>query len=184
MKFRTSQAAAGLLALGLLTSAAALASSKMDLNAGANRTLRHFYALTPANRELASKAAGILVFSRVTKGGIGVAAEYGEGVLRLHGKTVNYYSVGSASVGLTLGASEHSEIIMFMSQDALDKFTNSKDWSVGADTAIALVSRGDGGQYDTATLDKPILGFVFGEKGLIGDLSFEGTKISRIKTTG
>jgi hypothetical protein len=45
------------------------------------------------------------------------------------------------------------------------------------------VSGDAGGQYDSATLNKPILGFTFGEKGLIGDLSFEGSKITKIKTT-
>jgi hypothetical protein len=47
----------------------------------------------------------------------------------------------------------------------------------------AVISKGAGGRYDTTTLGKPILGFVFGEKGLIGDLSLEGTKITKIKTT-
>jgi hypothetical protein len=45
------------------------------------------------------------------------------------------------------------------------------------------VSKGAGGQYDSTTMGKPILGFVFSEKGLIGDLSLEGTKITKIKTT-
>jgi lipid-binding SYLF domain-containing protein len=70
---------------------------------------------------------------------------------------------------------------MFMTQGALDKFTKSEGWSAGGESAIAVVSQGAGGTYDSATLGKPILGFVFGEKGLIGDLSLEGTKISKIK---
>jgi lipid-binding SYLF domain-containing protein len=122
-----------------------------------------------------------LVFSHVAKGGVGVAGEFGEGVLRVKGVTADYYSVGAASVGLTLGFAKHSEVIMFMTQGALDNFTRAEGWSVGADTAVALVSQGAGGQYDSATVGKPILGFVFGEKGLIGDLSFEGTKITKIK---
>ncbi len=67
-----------------------------------------------------------------------------------------------------------------MTQDALDKFTNSKGWSIGADTGVALVKVGAGGDYDTETLKKPVVGFVFGEKGLIADLSLEGTKINSI----
>jgi lipid-binding SYLF domain-containing protein len=122
-----------------------------------------------------------LVFGRVTKGGAGVAGEFGEGALRINGATADYYSVTSASVGLTLGYARHSEVILFMTQDALEKFRKSEDWSAGADTSFALVSKGSGGQYDTATLNKPVLGFIFGEKGLIGDLSFEGSKITKIK---
>jgi lipid-binding SYLF domain-containing protein len=71
--------------------------------------------------------------------------------------------------------------MLFMTQDALEKFRKSQDWSAGADTSFAVVSKGSGGQYDSATLNKPILGFIFGEKGLIGDLSFEGSKITKIK---
>jgi lipid-binding SYLF domain-containing protein len=77
----------------------------------------------------------------------------------------------------------HREIILFMTQGALDKFTKSEGWFAGGDTAIAVASQGAGGQYDSATLGKPILGFIFSEKGLIGDLSLEGTKITKIKTT-
>jgi hypothetical protein len=104
--------------LGLMTSAASFAHSKAHLDAGAGNALTHFYALNPANRKLVDRAAGVLVFSRVTKGGAGVAGEFGEGVLRVKGETVNYYSVGSASVGLTLGVARHSEIILFMTQES------------------------------------------------------------------
>jgi lipid-binding SYLF domain-containing protein len=181
MKLKALSASIGLAILGL-TASPSYAHTKAQLDASATKTLSHFYALNPENRKLARRAAGILVFSRVTKAGAGVAGEFGEGVLRLKGETVNYYSVGSASVGLTLGVGRHSEIIMFMTQDALDNFMKSEGWSVGADTAVAVVSEGAGGQYDSAVVGKPIIGFVFGEKGLLGDLSLEGSKITKIKT--
>ena len=123
----------------------------------------------------------MLVFPRVTKGGVGIGGEFGEGVLQVNGKTVGYYSVGAATVGLTLGLANHSEIIMFMTQESLDKFISQAGWSIGADAGITVVSGGANGSYDTETAKKPILGFVFAEKGLIGDLSLEGSKISKIK---
>jgi lipid-binding SYLF domain-containing protein len=83
------------------------------LDASAAKTVKHFYALNPANWKLLEKAAGVLIFPRVTKGGAGIAGKFGEGVLQLKDETVNYYSVGSASIGLTLGVGQHSEIIMF-----------------------------------------------------------------------
>jgi lipid-binding SYLF domain-containing protein len=180
MKFRNPYAAAGLAIVALFASAAVLAASKAEIDASVGTALTKFRALNPANRELLHKAAGELVFPRVTKGGIGIAGEYGEGVLRVKGQTVSYYSISSASVGLTLGLAKHREIILFMTQDALDNFTNSKGWSIGADTGVALIKDGAGGTYDTETLQKPILCFIFGEKGLIGDLSLEGTKINSI----
>jgi lipid-binding SYLF domain-containing protein len=182
MELKALTAIIGLTLLGLIASTGAYSHSKAQLEVSADRALNHFYTLNAANRQLAKKAAGIRVFSHVAKGGIGVGGAFGEGVLRIKGATVDYYSVGAASVGLTLGFAKHSEVIMFMTQDALDKFTRSDGWSVGADTAVALVSQGAGGQYDSATVGKPILGFVFGEQGLLGDLSFKGTKITKIKT--
>jgi lipid-binding SYLF domain-containing protein len=183
MHMKSLTAAAALAIVGLLASAATLAHTKAEIDRSADRALKHFYMLNPSHRELVGKAAGVLIFGHVTKGGVGVAGEFGEGVLRVQDHTVDYYSVASASVGLTLGVATHREIILFMTQDALDRFTKSEGWSAGGDTAIAVVSKGAGGQYDTATLGKPILGFVFGEKGLIGDLSLEGTKVTKIKTT-
>lgn len=176
---------AGLAILGLLAATApSFAATKAELDASANKAMKHFYTLGSKNKELAGKAAGILVFPSVTKAGAGVAGEYGEGVLRVKGKTVDYYSVSSASVGATLGVGSHSEMIMFMTQEALDKFLESNGWSVGADAAVSVVTQGAGGEYDTATLGKPILGFVFSQKGLIGDLSLEGAKITKAKTKG
>jgi lipid-binding SYLF domain-containing protein len=182
MKLRTLTAVTGLAILGLLASAPSFAATKAELNASAKKALTHFYTLGSMNKELAGKAAGILIFPSVTKAGAGVAGEYGEGVLQVKGKTVDYYSVTSASVGVTLGVGTHSEMIMFMTQEALGKFTKSDGWSVGADAAVAVVTQGAGGEYDSATLGKPILGFVFSQKGLIGDLSFEGAKVTKIKT--
>jgi lipid-binding SYLF domain-containing protein len=170
--------------LALLAFAApnAFARTRAEIDADTATTLQHFFAMNPANKRLADKAAGFLVFPRVTKGGVGVGGEFGEGELKVKGATNGYYSIGSASLGLTLGVAKHREIIMFMTPEALEKFTSSAGWSIGADTAIALVKTGAGGQYDSETLDKPVLAFVFGEKGLIGDLSLEGTKVTAIKT--
>ena len=175
-------ASTGLAILALGTSAAVLAADQMQIDHRVSKTLQQFDALNPANVSLSQKAAGMLVFPRVTKGGIGIGGEHGDGALLVGGKTMGYYSVGAASVRLTLGLAKHSEIIMFMTQEALDKFTSSDGWSIGADAGITVVSGGANGSYDTQTQQKPILGFVFGEKGLIGDLSLQGSKISKIKS--
>jgi lipid-binding SYLF domain-containing protein len=181
MTLKASMAITGLALLALIASAPSFARTKAQIDFSADNALARFYQLNPQNKGLADKAAGMLIFGRVTKAGAGVAGEFGEGVLRVNGSTLDYYSISSASVGLTLGYAKHSEVILFMTRDALDKFTSGGDWSVGADTSVALISKGAGGQYDTASLGKPILGFIFHEKGLIGDLSFEGSKITKIK---
>jgi lipid-binding SYLF domain-containing protein len=181
MKTQNIFTAAGIAMLGIGIAATAIAASRAEIDGNVVMALKEFKALNAANSDLGKKSAGMLVFPRVTKGGVGVAGEYGQGVLQINGKTVNYYSVGAASVGLTLGLAKHSEIIMFMTKESLDKFTSGEGWSIGADAGITVMSQGASGEYDSKKQDKPILGFIFAEKGLIGDLSLEGSKISKIK---
>jgi lipid-binding SYLF domain-containing protein len=180
MKVRNLYTAAGVAVAALFLSAVSFSATKDQIDARVQNTLAQFDQLNPANQDLVRRAKGILVFPRVAKGGAGVAGEFGEGALQVNGKNVGYYSVSSASIGLTLGFAKHDEIIMFMTQDALDKFTNTKGWVVGADTGVAVMSKGAGGDYDTKTLQRPILGFVFAEKGLIADVSLDGSKITQL----
>lgn len=167
-------------ALSIAAAGTAFADTKAELDVGVHETLKSFDALNPHNRQLLHSAAGTLVFPRITKGGAGIAGEYGEGALRVGGRTVGYYSVSSASIGLTLGAAKRSEVIVFTTPESLNQFTSSKGWSVGADTGVAMIHSGGGANYDTDTLKKPVVGFVFAEKGLIGDLSLDGSKIDKI----
>ena len=171
----------GLLILTLGASVAARAESKQEIDVSVKDTLQRFTNANPAHAELLRKAVGVLVFPRITKAGAGIGGEHGNGALLKGGTIANYYSLTSASLGLTLGAGQRSEVLLFMTHDALEKFEASHTWNVGVDAQVALVSQGAGGQYDTDTLGKPILGFVFDEKGLIGDLSLKGSKIKRIE---
>jgi lipid-binding SYLF domain-containing protein len=167
--------------LSALTATAALALDTAALDKEVTATLDHFYALSKNNQYFEQNAAAVLVFPRVTKAGVGVGGEHGEGALLENGKTVGYYSTSGASIGLTLGVSLHSEVILFNTAEARDTFLKSGNWSIGADTSVAVVKKGAGGTYDSETLKKPVLAFVFGEKGLMGDASLQGAKISKLK---
>src|SRR5450631_4254473 len=138
----------------------AVAQSKAIIDGNVREAVTQFNRLDKRHEHLAHRAAGVLIFPQVTKGGIALAGEYGEGALQVNGETVDYYSIASASVGLTAGMATHSEIILFMTPDALHKFINSRGWSVGADTSVAVVSRGMAGDYDINALEKPVLVFV------------------------
>ena len=164
----------------LLVSALALADTKMEINAGVDAALQQFYAQDHSHRDLVDKAAAVLVFPRITKGGAALAGAYGEGALLEHGHIVGYYKIASASLGATVGFAQRREIMLFMTDEARDRFVKNHGWAIGADAGVAVLSKGAGGQYDSQTLRKPVLAFVFGEKGLIGDVSLEGTKISEI----
>jgi len=167
-------------AVAALLGSVALAVDTAALDKQVAATLNRFYALKPENKSLVDHAVAVLVFPDITKAGIGVGGEHGDGALLEQGHTSGYYSITGASIGVTLGVSHHSEVIIFNTQAARDKFVNGQDWSIGADASVAVAKTGAGGNYDTTTLKKPVAAFVFGEKGLMGDASLGGAKISKI----
>jgi lipid-binding SYLF domain-containing protein len=164
-----------------LTGTPALALDTAALDKQVAATLDHFYTLARDNRFLADNAIAVLVFPRITKAGIGVGGEHGNGALLESGKTVGYYSISGGSIGLTLGAARYSEVILFNSPEARDQFVKGADWLIGADASVAVINTGAGGIYDTRTLEKQVLAFVFGEKGLMGDASLKGARISKVE---
>ena len=156
------------------------AASAAEINDEVNATLRSFVAQNPSARELGRKAAGILVFPSVIKGGLGVGGEYGEGVLIVKRESAGYYNIISASFGFQLGVQSRSVIIMFMTDKALAEFQNAYGWKVGVDGSIVVVTVGAGGSIDTNTLTSPVIAFILDPEGLMYNLSLEGSKISRI----
>ena len=166
----------------LFATAPALAASKEEIDAGVKEALAELYEKSSAARDLGAKAVGILVFPKVVKGGVGVGGEFGEGALLVGGKTSGYYNTASGSIGFQLGLQQKSQVIMFMTQKELDKFLeqNNDGWKAGVDGSVALATLGAGGQLDTETAKKPIIGFIFSNKGLMYNLTFEGSKISKI----
>jgi lipid-binding SYLF domain-containing protein len=121
------------------------------------------------------------VFPRVIKVGFGFGGETGEGALRVRGRSVEYYRTTAGSFGLQLGAQAKSIVIAFMTLDSLDKFRNSSGWKVGVDGSVALIDLGAGKTIDTGNIKDPVVGFIFGAKGLMYNLTLEGTKISKLK---
>jgi lipid-binding SYLF domain-containing protein len=169
-----------LLSLALAWSGWASAMSPAEIDAGVHATLQAFYTQNPGHHELVDKAAAVLVFPHVTKAGVAVGGLHGEGALLVNGKIVKHFEVSGASLGATLGVAEHSEVILFMTKEARENFERSKGWTIGADAGVAVASKGAGVEYDMETLRRPVLTFVLGEQGLMGDLSLAGQKITPI----
>ena len=144
-----------------------------------DEALANFSKQVGGARKLMQEAAGVLVFPKVYKAGLIVGGEYGEGALRIRGRTVEYYTTAAASLGLQLGAQKKTIILLFMRRDVLERLRNSKGWKVGVDASVTLVDVGAGGSMDSAQLNKPILGFVLGRAGLMYNLTLEGSKITK-----
>ncbi len=170
-----------MLLLAVLAVPVAEAGSREQLDAEVREAVNTLYEHSSAAKELAARASGMLVFPNVYKGGMGIGGEYGEGALLIGGSTVAYYNTVSASIGFQLGAQKKSQVILFMNPGELQKFRDSEGWKVGVDGSVAIATLGAGGQIDTETSKKPIIGFIYSNKGLMYNLTFEGSKITEIK---
>ncbi len=157
-----------------------LAWTAKEINAGIKPSLDKLKDIKGGNAVL-KKAAGLLVFPAVFKAGIGLGGEYGEGALLIRRKTVDYYSTAAASIGFQLGVQKKTIIIAFLDKGALKDFRNSEGWKVGVDASITVIAVGADGSMDTAKTNKPIVAFVFDQKGLMYNLTLEGAKISKLK---
>ncbi|MFL9931413.1 YSC84-related protein [Paraburkholderia sp. RL18-103-BIB-C] len=156
-------------------------SKRRAIDAKVHGTLSKLYANVRGSRELVDKANGVLVFPSVIKVGFVAGGEYGEGALRVGGKSVGYYSTVSGSFGLQAGAQSKAVIFLFMTHDALNSFRRSKGWSVGGEGSVALLKVGANGAIDTTTATAPVNAIVLTNAGLMGDVSLSGTKVSRLK---
>ena len=158
----------------------AVAASAAAIDADADLALQNLFREYPHAEELEKNAAGVLIFPNIVKGGLVIGGEFGEGVLRKGGSTAAYYNIASVSYGLQIGAQGYSQVLMFMTEDALDFLDKSEGFEIGADASVALVEKGVGGELSTNTAQSPIIGFVFGQSGLMGGIAIEGSKITKI----
>jgi len=168
-------------AVALFLPMTGFAASAEEIDARVDEAIASFQAEVNGADVFLNQAAGYLVFPRVIKVGIGVGAETGEGALRVRGRSAGYYRTTSGSFGLQLGAQAKSIVIAFMTNESLSKFQNSSGWQVGVDGSVAIIDLGAGKQVNTANIKDPVVGFIFGAKGLMYNLTLEGTKISQLK---
>jgi len=159
----------------------AYAKTAAEIDADANQTLNRFYKEVNGAKELTASAKGLLVMSGVTKGGFVVAGTYGQGALRIGGKTAGYYNLVAGSYGFTVGVQQMDIILAFMTQEALNQFKNVDGWEVGVTGNVAMIDVGGGKRLDTTSLQDAVVAFVFDPKGLMFDVSLKGAKFTRIK---
>ena len=164
--------------VALVNTAAAKGAQEIDIKV--DGTLEKFKSEVTGGAEFLKKANAVLVFPDVIKGGFIVGGEYGKGALRSGGKTTGYYSIASASLGLQAGAQQYTIVMVFLTDEALVKFRDSKGWEAGVDGSVAIAKWGAGTDINTQNFKDPIVGFVLDNKGLMVGISLEGSKISKI----
>lgn len=170
----------GLFFLSAFANLSYAAQSAKEIDAKVDAALEQFQAEVFEGKNLINKAKAVLVFPKVIKGGIGIGAEYGVGALRINGKTVDYYNTITGSFGFQLGGQVMRVYLFFMEEGALKDFRASEGWKAGVDGSIALITVGADGSVDTFKTDEPIIGYVLGQKGLMYNLTLEGSKYNKI----
>jgi len=179
MKFRQITILAYLGVLLVMTTPAD-AASKEEIDIKVNAAIERFQGEVEGGQEFLNRAKAVLVFPEVIKAGLGIGGEYGEGALRINGTSVGYYSTAAASIGFQIGAQMKTVILVFLDADALSKFQASSGWEVGVDGSVAIVEYGAGKNINSTNITDPIVGFIISNKGLMYNLTLEGSKISRL----
>jgi lipid-binding SYLF domain-containing protein len=161
------------------TSATVIAqkSAKLDKKVAAATT--KLLADSPAAAKLAKTAKGILIFPAVKKAGFMIGGQYGEGSLRVDNKTEGYYKTTAASFGLQAGGQKFGYAMFLMNDKALNYLKESDGWEIGVGPSLVVVDQGVAKSLTTSTLKDDIYVFFFGQKGLMGGLGLQGSKISK-----
>ena len=60
-------------------------------------------------------------------------------------------------------------------------FRRKDGWKIGVDGSVTVVTLGVGGSIDSNQITRPVLAFILDQKGLMYNLTLEGSKISRIR---
>jgi lipid-binding SYLF domain-containing protein len=153
---------------------------RASIDAGVNEALARLYQQAPGSRPLVEQAHGVLVFPDVLEAGFLFAAHRGEGAMRVRGQTRSYHATTSGSFGLQAGAQSTAIFLLFMTEDALTRFQKSNGWHVGADASVTLITVGASAQVTTTTAQQPVIGYVLSNRGLMGGISLDGTRITRL----
>ena len=171
------------LAINIAASGVSLAASKATIDRDAKATLDRLYKENPGAKALGEKSVGVLVFPSIVKGGFIIAGQFGDGALRKNGKSVAYYRSLAASYGFQAGAQAFGYVLFFMDQDSLRYLDNSAGFELGTGPSLVVLDSGFGKNFSTTTLQKGIYAFIFDQKGLMGGVGIQGTKITKINPT-
>lgn len=159
----------------------ARAADAAQLDQAAHAALQDLYAKVPAAKVLGEKARAILVFPSITKAGLVIGGQYGEGALIRGGKTVAYYSTAGASYGLQAGVQKYGYAMMFMTDAAFQALDKVDGFEVGVGPTVVVVDEGVARNATTATMKDDIYAFVFDQKGLMAGIGIQGTKITKLQ---
>lgn len=180
-KFSATFALAFLLGAPLALAADAPKEKPSKLAADSRATLNKLYAKVAGAKAIGAKAVAVLVFPKVTKAGLMIGGQYGEGTLFRNDKVVAYYSTAGASYGLQAGAQTYGYAMFFMNDKALAQLDAAQGFEVGVGPSVVVMDEGMAKSTTSTTMKDDIYAFIFGQQGLMAGLGLQGNKISKLQ---
>jgi lipid-binding SYLF domain-containing protein len=163
-----------------LTPGPALAASAAEIDRDVTRAIQDMYTQEPKSKDLVARSKGILVFPNIVKAGFMFGGQYGEGALRKKGRTVAYYNTVAASYGFQAGIQTYGYALIFMTDAALKYLDKSEGFELGSAPSIVVLDKGAAGGISTSSAQSDMYAMFFDQRGLMGGLGLQGTKVSRI----
>ncbi len=158
----------------------AIAATGAQIDQEVDSALKTLYASSATAKALGDKAAGVLVFPNIVKGGFVLGAQGGDGALMKGGKNAGYYNSFALSVGWQAGIQSYAYAIFFVGDAAMKDFENSNGFEIGVGPNIVFLDAGAAKDMDTLTGRTGVYGMIFDQKGLMLGLSLQGAKITKI----
>ncbi len=159
--------------------------SAREIDRDSNGALSQFYHEIKGSEAYLQNAKAYLVFPDVNEGGFFIGGRYGEGVLRVGGKTKAFYSITSLSAGFQAGVKNYALVIAIISESALDKLLlDDHKWETEIATNIAIADWNSDEEDDDIDLGSGLVGFVFDSTGMMGSVSLERIQFEKINPDG
>ncbi len=159
--------------------ASARAETKAELERASQLALNSLLSTVPAAKTLNEKAVAVLVFPKITKAGLMIGGQYGDGVLWSQGKAIAYYNTAGASFGFQAGAQQYGYAMFFMKEAALKALNSAEGFEVGVGPSVVVMDQGMASSHTTTTLQNDIYAFIFSQSGLMAGVGIQGNKITR-----
>ena len=129
---------------GLLGSCATAPASRDDkaaLVAAATSRRQQMSTQDPALGALLQQGYGYSLFPQVDKGGLGVGGAYGRGVVYERGQHIGYSDLTQGSVGIQAGGQTFSELLVFETKAAMERF-KAGQLGLAADASAVVLTSG------------------------------------------
>jgi lipid-binding SYLF domain-containing protein len=173
-KFMLAAFGAAAIFLGGCSTAPVTSSDRSQLHNDTQAAYNDFKTQDPSLDNLVSHAYGYAIFPSVGKGAIGVGGAYGQGEVFEHGKRVGYADMTQGNVGASVGGQTFAELIVFRTQDAMQRFESGQFTLTANASAVAAKA----GAAADSKWENDVVVFTMVKGGLMADASVGGQKFN------